>query len=230
MPRLHSSLVFAGTLIAALATLSGCETVVTRDTKITLADPQDAPTEGTTILQSRLDRLEKLAKEYPLRSDYPYQIAGVHAQMENTREAAKALERAIALDKNESKYHYHLGRMYLRMRELDKAETAFRGAVQVTPGGRFTGAHAALGYVLCQKGDWEGARAQFETVKAIDPKEPNASYFLGCVHDARGDTAKAIENLKEYLRLGGGEYTSKASDLLLSLGVSAEEIDTLRGA
>jgi len=224
-------------LPALWAALSGCATTVTNEpASYTFTDDSHG---NMTVLDSRLSRLEKLAQEYPKRSDIPYQIAGVHYQKADLKASAKSLERAIYIDPSEAKYHYHLGRVYLRMRELDRAETAFRRALDLMPAGRYTGGHAALGYVLCQKGRWDEARAEFEVCQRVDPKDPTPYFFLGCVDDARKDSKGAVANLKEYLRRGGKSYQTKAAAILASYGEAppprdpnaeaAEESDVLLG-
>jgi tetratricopeptide (TPR) repeat protein len=208
-------------LLAVLA--AGCTSVQT-DEQLNFMFAPDTGATKTTVLDSKLERLEKLAKEYPRRSDLPYQIAGVHFQKENLKESARSLQRAIYIDPGEAKYHYHLGRIYLKMRELEKAEESFRRAIDLMPEGRYTGGHAALGYVLCQKGQFAAARSEFETCARIDPRDPNPHYFLGCIADAKRDRERAVHHLREYLLRGGKDYLSKASRILESYGVEPPEV------
>ncbi len=200
-------------LIPLLLVVAGCKTETRETYDFMFAEKPEG-----TILDSRLKQLQKLEQEYPKRSDIPYKMAGVYYQKEEYRESAKSLERAIDIDPREAKYHYHLGRIYMKMRELDRAEDSFRRAVELMPSDRYTGGHAALGYVLCQKGQWEAARAEFHTCARIDPADANPYYFLGCIDDARKDSRGAVSNLKEYLRRGGDLYRSKAIEILLSYG------------
>ncbi len=208
----------------ALAILSGCKTSQTEDYSIRFSEADKRP-EGT-VLDAKLKQLEKLAEEYPKRSDIPYQMAGVWYQKENFRESAKSLERAIYIDPNEVKYHYHLGRVYLSMRELDPAEKEFRRAIELMPSDRYTGPHGALGYVLCQKGRWTEALAEFEACARIDPTEPNSYYYLGCVLDVLKDGDGAVANLKKYLELGGKGFRPKAAEILAGYGVAARGEET----
>jgi tetratricopeptide (TPR) repeat protein len=173
---------------------------------------------STTVLDSKLKQYEKLSKEYPKRADIHYDMAGLHYQKMDYREAARDLENAITLEPNEPKYHYHLGRVYLSMRELDRAETCFRRANELMPAGRYTGAHGALGYVLCQKGRWKEALAEYETCAKIDPGDANSFYYIGCIRDVLRDREGAVSNLKQYLLLGGTEYRRKAIEILAAYG------------
>ena len=208
-----------------LATISSCKTTKKEDAySIRFADPYKVS--ENTILDSRLKELEKLAEEYPKRSDIPYQIAGVWYQKENYRESARSLERAIYIDPQEGKYHFHLGRVYLNMRELELAEKEFRRALELMPGDRFTGPHGALGYLLCQQGRWAEAQKEFEACVRIDPLEPNSYYYLGCIADVEKNGDAAVAYLKKYLEMGGKGFRPKTVEILASYGVGARAEET----
>jgi tetratricopeptide (TPR) repeat protein len=208
-----------------LAIFSSCKTTKKEDNySIRFSDPYKVS--ENTILDSRLKELEKLADEYPKRSDIPYQIAGVWYQKENYRESARSLERAIYIDPQEGKYHFHLGRVYMNMRELDLAEKEFRRALELMPGDRYTGPHGAMGYLLCQKGRWQEAQKEFEACVRIDPAEPNSYYYLGCIADVQHNGDAAVANLKKYLELGGKGFRPKTVEILASYGVGARAEET----
>ncbi len=203
-----------------LAATFGCKTTVTKDEFVGVSFDQQQGSGDSSVLDSQLKKLESLSRTYPKRPDLHYKMAGVHCQKENLHDAAKSLQRAIYLDPGDSKYHYHLGRLYMRMHELEKAEKALRRAVELMPRERYTGGHAALGYVLCQTGRMQEARAEFETCTRIDPEEPNSYYFLGCIDDAGGRRDSAVANFKEYLARGGQLYRTRARTLLLGYGIA----------
>jgi len=209
MTRMFPALLILGALG------SGCTTTTTEDYSIDFSKEQK---ESSTALDAKLRQLEKLSKEFPKRSDYLYTIAGVYNQKEDLRSAIKALKRAIEIDPNEPKYHYQLGRLHLQIRELDLAESSFRKSLELMAPDRFTGAHGALGYVLCQKGKWEEALKEYETCARIDPKDPNSYYYMGCIHDVLRQKDLAVRNLKEYLRMGGTEYRKTATRILSNYG------------
>ncbi len=176
-----------------------------------------------TILDAKLKQLVVLSEKYPKRSDLPYQIAGVYYQKQEYHEAVNAIHHAIEIDPGEAKYHYHLGRLYLKMRELEQAEQAFRKALQLMPPNRYTGGHGALGYVLCQRGKWAEALEQYKACVRIDPTDPNCYYYLGCVHDVLGQSKEAISHLRTYLGMGGTMFRNKAIQILLTHGVKLSE-------
>jgi tetratricopeptide (TPR) repeat protein len=202
-------------LLAAL----GCKTTQTE----TYGPVQYADSSENSVLDSRLRQLETLSKEYPKKSEYPYQMAGVYYQKEDYKGTAKALEKAIFIDPDEPKYHYHLGRIYLQMRELDLAGKSFRRAIELMPSDRYTGPRGALGYVLCQQGKWAEAAVEYDACARIDPSDPTPYYYLGCIHDRLGNKEKATASLTEYIRRGGTTYRTAASRILSAHGVTPPE-------
>jgi tetratricopeptide (TPR) repeat protein len=205
--------------IAILIAAAGCTTTKTEQFSTVRFDENN----DSSVLDARLRQLEKLSKEYPKKSEYPYQMAGVFRQKGDLRGAAKALERAIAIDPHETQYHFHLGRLYLEMKELEPAEKAFRKAIDLMPSGRYTGPHGALGYVLCLKGSWDEALAEYRACAALDPSDPIPFYYMGCIHDRKGERDDAVRNLSEYLQRGGTLFRSASIGMLESYGVMPPE-------
>jgi tetratricopeptide (TPR) repeat protein len=176
-----------------------------------------------SILDSKLKNLMEEVGKYPKRHDLHYQIAGVYFEKEDYREAAKGLKAALRLAPEESKYHFQLGRVYSVMGESQEAETHFREAVRLSQGDRYSGPHAALGYVLAMKKDLSGAIAEFKKCAEIEPQNPDYQYSLGSLHDMRGERDEAIKCFQEYLVLGGTRYRKNAVFFLEKLGVQVDD-------
>lgn len=205
--------------LAPFILLPACTT--TKVEEYSIQFPEE--TKETTVLDVKLSQLQKLAKEYPKRSDLHYQMAGIYYQREDYRSTVKCIQRAIEIDPQEMKYHFHLGRVYLKMRELDDAEKEFRRSLELMPQDRYTGPHGALGYVLCQKGKWVEAKAEFEACKRIDPSDPTPYFYLGCIYDVLKDEEQAVANLKQYIAMGGKGFRPKAFKILSTYGVPMPE-------
>ncbi len=197
----------------------GCETVVQQEGTYSLPSEKK---EQFSILDSRLKSLRSQAKQYPKKHSLHYQIAGIHFQKEAYQECVSALARAIDLSPNQSRYHYHMGRAYEKMGELGQAELSFEKAVQHVPPGRYTGPHAAYGYILARNGKLERAKTQFKLCTRIEPDDPSFYYWLGSLSDMTGDVEGTIHNYREYLRRGGWEYRKKALFVLSKLGIDME--------
>ena len=199
--------------------LVGCETTTSEKSNYALTDGK-----SESILDSRIKSLENEAVKYPLRSDLHYNIASLYAKKGDCAESAKSLDRAIAISPNESKYHFHLGRLFLAMQDLDRAEREFRSARSLSREGRYTGPHAALAWTLSLKKQTEAAIEEFEKCVKIEPENPAYYYWLGASHDIQGRREKAIHNFREYLARGGIAYRSKAVEILQSLGGAPADI------
>jgi tetratricopeptide (TPR) repeat protein len=218
IPRAFSS---TGVFALALGLLSGgCRTTTVEQG----TDYKIDEGESTSILDVQLKRLAKDAEKYPKRSDLRYQIAAVQYQKANYRESAKELETAITLSPDEVKYHYHLGRVYLYMQELSLAEKHFRQAATLSPQDRYTGPHAALGYVLAQEKKLDEALIEFKRCAQLEPENPIYYYFLGAIYDMKRDAKETLHNFQEYLLLGGQAYRQKAIFILQKLGVKVEDL------
>ena len=198
----------------------GCQTTtVEQGTDYKIQDGK-----GTSVLDVRLKKLGEEAEQYPKRSDLRYQMAAVHYQKANYRESAKELEAAIDLSPDEMKFHYHLGRVYLYMQELSKAEKHFREAAKLSPQDRYTGPHAALGYVLALEKRPNEGLVEFKRCAELEPENPIYFYFLGILYDMLGNAKETIHNFQEYLVLGGKTYRQKTTFILEKLGVKVEDL------
>jgi tetratricopeptide (TPR) repeat protein len=211
---------FAGFPVLVLALqAAGCETTTTTSAEYTF--PQN---EQESYDDTKLRNLVEESREYPNRHDIHYSIAQIYYQQEDYRGCAKALKRAIVLDPENSRYHYHLGRVYLKSGDVDLAEVSFKDAVDRTPRDRYAGPHAALGYVLGLKKKFPEAIEEFETCIAIEPENPAYYYFLGAIHDILGQREETIRAFREYLDRGGKTYRKNVWFILEKLGVEVERM------
>lgn len=63
------------------------------------------------------------------------------------------------------------------------------------------GAHCNLGIELREKGDLEGAIAEYRTALRLDPNEVHARYNLAIALRAKGDLVSARNEYKKALKL-----------------------------
>lgn len=213
-PSVTPSLVAA--CLSCLLALPSCRTTVNDGGTTYMASNE----KGESILDARLRKLADEVKLYPKRHDLHYEIAGIHYEKQDLHAAARALERAIELQPTNVQYHTMLGRAYLQMEELDLAERHFRKAVSLVPPGRYSGPHAALGYVLSLKKDCPGAIEEFEKCVVAEPNNPKYWYSLGAQHDIMGNREEAVRYFQQYLQSGDTEYRRHTVFILERLGVS----------
>ena len=195
----------------------GCETVVTETDTISMPK-----TKKVSYEDRELERLEALIGEYPKRHDYIYRKAGFEFYKKNFRESAALLRRAIDLKPTQVRYHYHLGRVYLNMGELELAEESFERADEMTPNERHSGPRCARAYVYALRGKLVEATSLLKDVVANEPENTEAYYLLGALHDMQGDQASAIRYFREYLQRGGKRYRTRTVGMLEDFGVEVD--------
>jgi tetratricopeptide (TPR) repeat protein len=99
---------------------------------------------------------------------------------------------AVALRPDSPFAHNLLGIAWRGMRNWGEAEASARRAVELSRGHpKYAGAHTALGNVLLQKGDLDGAAVSYRAALAIDPDSAGICYNLGLVSRKRGELAEA---------------------------------------
>jgi tetratricopeptide (TPR) repeat protein len=151
-------------------------------------------------------------------------------------EAIPHYEKALELDSQYVVIHFNLGRALAAKGRLDEAIAHLETAVEHSPDN--ADVHQSLGQALMAKGQLAGAFPHFESAVKIDPNLADAHYFLGlCLYFARGDTAAALAQWHEALRLAPdslGALNRTARVLAVSLDASlrngAEAVDLARRA
>ncbi|HLU48108.1 MAG TPA: tetratricopeptide repeat protein [Planctomycetota bacterium] len=203
--------------VACVVAIIGSACVTTERSDSSFYLPEESP---RSWADNRIEDLRAKTKERPRDPEIHYEIAEVHFQQGEFRDAAASLERAISLEEDTNpRYHYHLGRVYLNLRERDKARKHFELAVKYTRDTRYSGPRAALAYVFALEKRLDEALEQFQRCIEIEPSNPEFYYFVGALYDLKRDDENAIRYFREYLDRGGRKYRSRAVSLLEHLGV-----------
>jgi tetratricopeptide (TPR) repeat protein len=101
---------------------------------------------------------------------------------------------AVALRPDSPFAHNQLCDAWRAMHESGEAEASARRAIELGRNyPKFAGAHVALGNVMLDKGDLDGAQANYRAAHAIDPDDGGIQFNMGLVHERRGDLAEAEE-------------------------------------
>ena len=115
-------------------------------------------------------------------------------------EAIPHYEKALELDPQYVIIHLNLGRALAAKGRLDEAIAHLETAVAHSPDN--ADVQQSLGQALMTKGRLTEALPHFESAVRIGPGLADAHYFLGvCLYFARGDTAAALAQWHEALRL-----------------------------
>lgn len=170
---------------------------------------------------SRAQRImEKHYAEHPQDAYMANKLGALYTQSNQLEKALPLLEMALRsgnFDPNtEYELFYHLGIAHKRLaatkpaeyKHLEAAEKAYRQAIAIPIAGRLKlGAYLNLGALLKQKGDIDGAIAQYEVAARIDPKQPATYLNLGLMHKAKGYLEPALRAY-EYAILLDPNYAS----------------------
>jgi tetratricopeptide (TPR) repeat protein len=111
-------------------------------------------------------------------------ISLAYQQKEDWTQALAALDRALALDPDFPFAVYQMGRIAaLSGLQLERGEKCLRTYIAMPvreelENPSLSAAHSRLGNILEKKGDRAGARAEYETALAIDPKQKLAREAL----------------------------------------------------
>jgi tetratricopeptide (TPR) repeat protein len=117
----------------------------------------------------------------------------------------------------ESAVHYDwLGQVYLRMGQLESAESAFTSALRLAPG--TPAFHISLGSLRVRQNDVPAARAAYEKALELQPDHALALFNLGTTYALENDLDRAIE----YFRRAEGAGPANPA-ILNALAMAFEE-------
>ncbi len=122
------------------------------------------------------------------------------AEQGGKRDEARGLyERAAAADKGDWEPHLAMGRLALRGRELERAETELKLAAEKNP--QEPEPRVGLGDWRLARADPSGAEAEYRKALALDPDHASGHLGLARVLAARGEDAAARPELEKALQL-----------------------------
>src|SRR5579863_5687670 len=149
---------------------------------------------------------------------------------EDAEGAAKALDRALALDPRLSRAWYEKGLMALESGTLPQAADLFRKAVDFDPGNAPT--RIELASLLLRRGNWAEARVQLEAVLRLDPANATAHDGLGLILSQQGKPADAAGEFRQALALDPSfaEAQESLGEALLQLGQWSAAAESLTKA
>ncbi|GLB50448.1 alkaline phosphatase family protein [Neptunitalea lumnitzerae] len=139
---------------------------------------------GTGKLKEARVVLNKAIAQKPNKSALWYELAKLNLAKQFYKKAKQDLEKAIAIENDNARYHQLLAHTLVRLEAHEEAiEHAF---ISIELVNYFPEAHYTLGEALEKMGDLENAKIAFETAARLKPKQH---------HRAN----KAIENIEEKL-------------------------------
>ncbi len=158
-------------------------------------------------LYGRTNQFEKAALAFRKASEINPDIPELHfnfgvlmAGQQRMPEAAAAFQRCLQLNPHYAEAHFNYGAIIETDGKLDEAAAHFRKAIENKSA--YTDAHFHLGRILVNQNKLTEAIEQFQ--KSLTPETETTSrnlYALGATYLRAGDKIKAIQTLREALKL-----------------------------
>jgi tetratricopeptide (TPR) repeat protein len=108
------------------------------------------------------------------------------------QDAITSFQKAYQLDKSSYEATYHLGRLFLGLGEVDRAQEYLKAAMALKP--RAPELHKTIGVVLLRQQNFDLAREYFLKSRLLNPQMREIYYYLGLI-ELRGGNEKEAEVL-----------------------------------
>lgn len=139
-------------------------------------------------------------------ADLHYRLGEEYFRNGDYLSALRELLKSVELEKKNPEAQYLLGTTYFHLGRYQDAERHLKIAIELKKGDRegYPEAHNNLGNVYLQTGRYDEAIAEFE--KCLDvifyqPNFPRVYYNIGVAYMKKEDTAKAMENFKQAVKM-----------------------------
>jgi tetratricopeptide (TPR) repeat protein len=119
-------------------------------------------------------------------------------------DAIESFKKAIKIDPDHAKSHFHLGNAYNESGMYEEAIESYKEAIGADPDNvlQFSSrAHVSLGAAYIGLGKYQEAVESLKQAIRIDPDHVKAHYNLGLAYKKSGMNKKAIESYKQAVRI-----------------------------
>jgi peroxiredoxin len=151
------------------------------------------------------EELAKRLAEQPTSDSSPKSASSAHrALARSLREkgrldAAKdELKKALELDPQNAEIMLDMAELALSSRDLDGADASVQKVLTIQADHRR--ARQLMGMILFHRGKLDEAAAELDAALKLNPNPELVHYYLGRIHEQRGETGKALEHYREALR------------------------------
>jgi len=128
--------------------------------------------------------------------------------------AIEALKRALQIDPEWSWTWYYIGLAKEELKDVGGAIEAYEKSVSIDPGdtigNNYKKAYGKMGFLKMDLDDLDGGEEAFKMALKIDREYDMAWYNLACVESLRNNLDKAINNLKEAIKLDAEYWRDSA--------------------
>ncbi|MEW5723442.1 MAG: tetratricopeptide repeat protein [Thermodesulfobacteriota bacterium] len=190
--RSRCSLLAAGLLLAAF--LSGCA-----------LGGVGAHVQGSYYLEEKdyqagVRTFQAKVKENPNDPLANYYLGRYLLALDRPKEALGYFKRAVELDPDEAEFHFWLGVAYWSVRDFANERQSYQKAIALNR--VHVPAHVYLGHNHLDRGQYQEALAEYDTVLKIEPYQPEAMYnravALGKLNRKKEEAAAFKEYLEYY--------------------------------
>ena len=155
--------------------------------------------QGTEQYGAALEQFLEVLRLNPRHVDARINLSNLLEQSGDVEAAIIELKGAIPLASEKSNLYVMLGRKQQRAKKYSEAIQSFRHALESTP--QFVSAHYGMGLALRSRGDFGGARSEFESVLKIDGQDAYSHYQLGRLLLQQENLSEAAAHLEEAVRI-----------------------------
>lgn len=153
--------------------------------------------------------------------------ANAYLRQGDAATAVKECDEGLALKKDDPSLLILKGKALFELDKMDEAKAAYARAVEAANGDNVAEAHLGLGMIASRTGDWKSARAEFETLAKMNPRDEDATSHLNVARACLElkDMPCAIEHAEKAGKLRGNE-----ENVLFTLGTVYLAADKLQEA
>jgi protein O-GlcNAc transferase len=178
---------------------------------MTYEEPSVSPQDEAGLLSLALEKwdagdygaavelLEEAHSRCPDSSTILYHLGRTHARLGSTDKATDCYLAAVAHDPGLVKAHVNLALLYMRRRQLARAEQHLVEACRHDP--ESAEAHLNLGALCAEQGRTSEGIRHLEKAVELLPQDAEASFNLGLAYRAHGLPHKAVRTLKKAVQL-----------------------------
>jgi len=145
-----------------------------------------------------IETLQKLLQDDPSNFQARRELAILLANNGFNEEALSNLQYLEKYFPEDCELQYNIGILYEKNKDLDKAEAAYRKALEINPQEDF---YYNLGEVLMEKELWDDAINAFKEVLKTDTQDGNCYFNLGLCFLKKEEINLATDNLQKAIEL-----------------------------
>jgi hypothetical protein len=162
----------------------------------------------------------------PMRADFAYRDAEEARLAGSIQEAHDHIQRAIRLDSRNGQYAERLGRIYVRVGDLQSALGELERSARLRPG--FASAERLAARINIDHGDIGRAVYWYELALASEPYGPAGLSETARFYTTIGESERMNDRLAEYEQLGSDVLTPVIAGIYEELG-DLESAERVRG-